>query len=110
MRGGEVESFRDLRGEREGKEEGEGETRSDVLIIFFGRYDILASAITRMNLMTENRRSFLRAGIAACGGIALSGRLNAQRDWSGRSPIHYPDPDVVVLDPRFAKIKAGNAA
>jgi len=32
------------------------------------------------------------------------------RDWSGRTPIRYPDPDIVVLDPRFAKLKDNNAA
>jgi len=32
----------------------------------------------------------------------------AQRDWTGREPIRYPDPDIVVLDERFAKYKIGN--
>jgi len=48
------------------------------------------------------RRSFL--------GAALALPAAAQRDWSGKDPIRYPDPDVVVLDPRFAKLKANNAA
>ncbi len=53
-----------------------------------------------------NRRSFLAAGLA---GAALAPALaRAQRDWSGKTPIHYPDPDIVVLDPRFAKYKIGN--
>jgi gluconolactonase len=30
------------------------------------------------------------------------------RDYSGKTPIRYPEPDVVVLDPRFARIKIGN--
>jgi gluconolactonase len=30
--------------------------------------------------------------------------------WESSSPIRYPDPDVVVLDPRFQKIVLGNAA
>ena len=30
------------------------------------------------------------------------------RDYSGQRPIRYPEPDVVALDPRFAKIKIGN--
>lgn len=33
---------------------------------------------------------------------------NAQRDWSGKTPVRYPDPDIVVLDKRFAKYKIGN--
>ena len=51
---------------------------------------------------TLERRSFL--------GAALAVPAFAQRDWTGREPIRYPDPDVLVLDPRFAKLKANNAA
>ena len=50
-----------------------------------------------------NRRSFLTTA-------ALAAPALAQRDWSGRNPTRYPDPDVVVLDPRFAKIKVGNGS
>ena len=32
------------------------------------------------------------------------------RDWSGREPIRYPDPDVVALDPRFQKYVVFNTA
>ena len=32
----------------------------------------------------------------------------AQRDWSGKTPVRYPDPDIVVIDERFAKYKLGN--
>ncbi|MBI4875022.1 MAG: SMP-30/gluconolactonase/LRE family protein [Acidobacteria bacterium] len=45
-----------------------------------------------------DRRSFLTAAVLA----------QAPRDWSGKTPVRYPDPDVVVLDPRFAKYKVGN--
>jgi gluconolactonase len=31
------------------------------------------------------------------------------RDWTGRQPVRYPDPDVVVLDPKFDKYKVINA-
>ena len=34
----------------------------------------------------------------------------AERDWSGHIPVRYPDPDVVVLSPRFAKYKVGDTA
>jgi len=43
-----------------------------------------------------HRRDLLKAGAA-------------ERDWSGGNPPRYPDPDVLVLDPRFAKYKLGNA-
>jgi gluconolactonase len=47
---------------------------------------------------------------AAAIGAAVAAPAFAQRDWSGHDPVRYPDPDVVVLDPRFAKLKANNAA
>lgn len=53
------------------------------------------------------RRGFLKlaaSGLAA----ASSANLLAQRDWSGQRPVRYPDPDIVVLDPRFVKYKLGN--
>jgi len=49
-----------------------------------------------------NRRSFLTAA------ALLPAAANAQRDWSGQNPVRYPDPDIVVLDKRFAKYKVGN--
>lgn len=55
-----------------------------------------------------NRRFFLGTTATAAAAIAMF-RLNAaERDWSGKHPIRYPDPDIVVLDPRFAKYKLGN--
>ena len=30
--------------------------------------------------------------------------------WDSPAPIRYPDPDIVVLDPRFQKLVLGNAA
>lgn len=32
----------------------------------------------------------------------------APRDWSGRNPSPYPDPDIVALDPRFQACMIGN--
>lgn len=31
-----------------------------------------------------------------------------QRDWSGQQAFHYPDPDIIALDPRFRRYMAGN--
>jgi gluconolactonase len=31
------------------------------------------------------------------------------RDWSGKTPERYPDPDVIALDPSFEKLIQGNA-
>jgi gluconolactonase len=42
------------------------------------------------------RRGFLAA---AAGSAAFA----QQRDWSGNTPLHYPDHDLVALDPRFNK-------
>jgi gluconolactonase len=40
---------------------------------------------------------------------ALEGRGGPSR-WESSAPIRYPDPDIVVLDPRFQKMVLGNAA
>jgi gluconolactonase len=56
-----------------------------------------------------DRRTFL-AGIggAATAAKALQGQI--KRDWTGKEPISYPDPDVIVLDKSFNKYKVGNTA
>jgi gluconolactonase len=66
-----------------------------------------------------DRRTFLTATL---GGLALGPRLAAQvpatqppvspvpapRDWSGQTPLQYPDPDIVALDNRFRRYIVGN--
>jgi gluconolactonase len=59
-------------------------------------FDMLSRMVTR--------RSVIQLAAFA------SASAQTGRDWSGRAPIRYPDPDVVVLDPRFAKLKDNNAA
>ncbi len=51
--------------------------------------------------MTTTRRNLL-------GLLPVAASAQTVRDWSGKTPIHYPDPDIVVLDKRFAKYKIGN--
>ena len=61
-----------------------------------------ASDCRRPNL---DRRSFM---IAVTGALLAPHSVHAQRDWSGKNPVRYPDPDILVLDKRFAKYKIGN--
>jgi gluconolactonase len=52
---------------------------------------------------TIGRRSFLATAAAAFGGAVLA------RDYGPNAPpVRYPEPDVLVLDKRFAKYKIGN--
>jgi gluconolactonase len=53
-------------------------------------------------------RRHLFGSAAALAATAASAQT--QRDWTGRNPVRYPDPDVIALDPRFAKVKDNNAA
>ena len=56
--------------------------------------------------MKTKRREFL-------GGALMAGAATAvaqERDWSGRIPTRYPDPDIVVLDKRFERYKLGNTS
>src|SRR4249920_1424635 len=62
--------------------------------------------------MNEIKRRTFVTGVlpgAALAGAALSAEAQ-QRDWSGKTPVRYPDTSVEVLDPSFAKYKLGNAA
>lgn len=56
--------------------------------------------------MTIGRRSFLAAAAATLGGSLLA---REGRDYGPNAPpVRYPDPDIVVLDKRFARYKIGN--
>ena len=67
----------------------------------------MASDTNHLTSSGLSRRSFLAA---AAGVAALGPAASAQipRDWSGRNPARYPDPDVVSLDKRFDKYRIGN--
>lgn len=53
------------------------------------------------------RRSFLSASLAGVAALPLL--ANAQlppaqvRDWSGNTPLRYPDPDIIALEPSFQR-------
>src|SRR6185437_3882297 len=57
----------------------------------------------------DRRRFLASAAMAAAGTILASKSAAADRDWTGNNPVRYPDPDVIVLDERFAQYKIGNA-
>ncbi len=60
-----------------------------------------------MSHPTPDRRTFLAAAAAVPAGAASA----FARDYGKNTqPTRYPDPDIVVLDKRFAKYKIGNAA
>jgi gluconolactonase len=63
-------------------------------------------ANTERTALSLNRRHFLTATAGAA--ISVAAASAQQRDWSGNNPVRYPDPDIVVLDDRFAKYKLGN--
>ena len=54
--------------------------------------------------MNTNRRTFLTSFAVSATTTTL-----LARDWSGKTPERYPDPDVIVLDPEFEKLIQGNA-
>ncbi len=51
----------------------------------------------------SNRRAFLSTliGAAAAAHAQNVNSVPAPRDWSGNTPLQYPEPDVVALDRRF---------
>lgn len=56
---------------------------------------------------SPSRRSFLAATAALAATTATASEALARRYGPDAEPVHYPDPDIVVLDPRF-KAKLGN--
>ena len=40
--------------------------------------------------------------------VSAAASAQTPRDYGSNTPVRYPEPDVVVLDPRFAKYKIGN--
>ena len=55
------------------------------------------------------RRHFIGGTIATA--LLATNAFSQARDYSQNAPpVRYPDRDIVVLDPRFAKYKLGNAA
>jgi gluconolactonase len=62
-----------------------------------------------------SRRAFLHASFATPVLAAAAGAQTLPvpppappRDWSGPTPVRYPDPDVVALDQRFRRYMIGN--
>jgi gluconolactonase len=65
-----------------------------------------------------NRRTFMKTALGAP--FAATAAAAAQqpqalpippeqpRDWSGRDPVRYPDPDIIALDPKFRRYIIGN--
>src|SRR5690348_5354365 len=54
------------------------------------------------------RRSMLASTLGAVAASALPAQT--RRDWTGKDPIAYPDPDVVVIDAKRFKYKINNSA
>ena len=72
------------------------------------RREVTSDSDTNAVPMKFGRRSFLATAAAATASAALS-REGLGRDYGPNAePVRYPDPDIVVLDDRFAKYKLGN--
>lgn len=55
--------------------------------------------------ITVNRRTLL----AATAAFGVAGQVVGRDFGPGAAPVRYPEPDVKVLDPRFANIKLGSS-
>ncbi len=53
----------------------------------------------------HDRRTFLAAATAAAGAVAAVARGD-ERDWTGQTPVRYPDPDIVVARQAVRPIQA----
>jgi gluconolactonase len=57
-----------------------------------------------------SRRGFMQTALTTGAAFAAIGGRSEERDYTSTRPVHYPDPDIIVLDERFKKIKIGNTA
>jgi gluconolactonase len=70
-----------------------------------------------MNLLSSpqkrsSRRELMKGlavGLAGFRALPVQGQSVATRDWSGREPVRYPDPDVISLEKEFNKYRIGTA-
>ena len=55
------------------------------------------------------RRAFMAAATSAATAAFAAAAYSQERDYGKNAPpVRYPEPDVVVLDKKFAKYKIGN--
>ena len=73
-----------------------------------GNHDLANSLSPEASTAAVNRRTFLTSTALAATTLLARSAAAGERDWSGKGAVRYPDPDIVVLDPSFAKYKIGN--
>jgi gluconolactonase len=59
---------------------------------------------------TIDRRALLRGAASVAAGAMISTGAAAREFGRGAGPQRYPDPDIVVIDPKRFKAKVGNTA
>jgi gluconolactonase len=94
----------------------QGTTRSNAMSQI---QTLSAKGATNDEQRTASRRGFFKGAAGAVAAAAVAGiAAQAQqvpgspaprRYGPGAEPARYPDADILVLDPRFAKIKIGNS-
>ncbi|MGH9593963.1 MAG: SMP-30/gluconolactonase/LRE family protein, partial [Bryobacteraceae bacterium] len=66
-----------------------------------------------MAISQLDRRGFVAVALGAAAAIPAIAQQQVSpfptlRDWSGQTPVQYPDPDIIALDNRFRKYIIGN--
>ncbi|MFZ0594355.1 MAG: hypothetical protein WAM39_28130, partial [Bryobacteraceae bacterium] len=63
------------------------------------------------NQTVASRREWFRVwGTAASALVPSAVFGQTERDWTGKTPIHYPDPDVIAVEKQFTKYRITSAA
>src|SRR5262249_7334702 len=63
--------------------------------------------ILRFMSLIPTRRTMLKSALGAAALAPLAAQT--KRDWTGKDPIGYPDPDVVVIDKQRFHFKINNS-
>ncbi len=60
---------------------------------------------------SASRREWVRVWGAAASALVPSAVFGqTERDWTGKTPVHYPDPDVIAVEKQFTKYRINSAA
>ncbi|MGA8597692.1 MAG: SMP-30/gluconolactonase/LRE family protein [Bryobacteraceae bacterium] len=63
------------------------------------------------NQTSASRREWFRVwGTAASALVPSAVFGQTERDWTGKTPVHYPDPDVIAVEKQFTKYRITSAA
>ena len=69
----------------------------------------MPTSISSTSPELSRRDCFRGLGAAAAALMPAAALAQTARDWTGKTPLRYPDPDVIAIDKQFAKYRITSA-